>query len=293
MDSLEIFVFSYDRGAHLAWCLDSIARHAPGFRVTVMDDRSADPRVEAALAGRDLEVWRPEARGDARLGGLYANMQAAFDMCGARWAMFVQDDCQLFRAIDAGALADLGSIFAAPDQMAATPLIAMGPRQGRRAGQFRAIAGGAAFHFVPPDGRGSPTAQYFYALSILDVPRLRAAGWRFAGSEAGCARAMQALGAAPMAHLARPWLAQLPEVPTSRFGRRTLGAALAERLDGPEVRGFRDLPGPPEGDGTRPPLAEEVLTPTHPGTTRPFVHKGVNRRLWTRALNKLELRARR
>ncbi|PWJ10341.1 glycosyltransferase family A protein [Jannaschia seohaensis] len=293
MDDLEIFVFSYDRGAHLAWCLDSLARHAPGVPVTVMDDRSADPRVAEALVGRDVTVWRPEARAGARLGGLYANMQAAFDRCEARWAMFVQDDCQTIRPLDAGVRADLEAVFADPAQMVATPLIAMGPRQGRRAGQFRPVAGGAAFHFVPPGGRGSPTAQYFYALSVLDVPRLRAAGWRFARSEAECARALQALGAAPMAHMARPWLAQLPEVPTSRFGRRTLGAALAERLDGPEVRGFRDLPGQVEGDGTRPPVAEDVLQPTHPSTTRPFVHKGVNRRLWTRALNKLEMRLRR
>jgi hypothetical protein len=294
LDALEIFVFSYDRGAHLAWCLDSIARLAPGTQVTIVDDRSTDPAVATALTGRDLRVIRPETRGTGRHGGLYPNMQRALDAAEARFALFVQDDCQMIRPLDAATLADLDRIFAAPDQMAACPTIPMGPRQARRMREWVPTAGGAAFHYAPAR-RGSPTAQHFTDISILDVPKLRAVGWRFEGSEGACARALAGMGAARLAHLARPLVAQLPEVPTTRFGRRTLGARLTERLDGPEMRGFHDL-GPEEvarlARPDRPPLAEEGLRPTHPGSTRPFIHKAVNRRVWTRALNTLELRAR-
>jgi hypothetical protein len=200
----------------------------------------------------------------------------------------------MIRPLDAATPAELARVFAAPDQMVACPTIPMGPRQARRLKEWVPTAGGAAFHYAPVR-RASPTAQHFTAISILDVPKLRAGGWRFAGGEGACARTLAGMGAARTAHLARPLVAQLPEVPTTRFGRRTLGARLTERLDGPEVRGFHDL-APEEvarlARPDRPPLAEEVLRPTHPGTTRPFVHKAVNRRAWTRALNKLELRAR-
>jgi hypothetical protein len=297
LDPLEIFVFSFDRGAHLAWCLDSIARLAPGFQVTVVDDRSTDPSVDETLAARSVRVLRPEAHASHRLGGLYANMRMALDTARARRVMFVQDDCQMIRRLDDATLRDLDTIFAPADQVNATPLIPMGPRQRRRLGDWRPIAGGAAFHYDPPDpARASPTARHFYAISILDVEKLRRDGVRLRDSEAETARAFEKLGAAPMAHLARPLLAQLPEVPTTRFGRRTLGARLAERLDGPEMRGFEFL-SDPESEALarpdRPPLAEEVLTPTHAATTRPFIHKGVNRRLWTRALNRIEMRGRR
>ena len=286
---IEIFVFSYNRGTRLDWCLDSIARHARGVPVTVMDDRSTDPAVAETLSRRGLPVWQPDVRTDARLGGLYSNMQAAFDRAEAPLIMFVQDDCQMVRTLDAPAMADLDAIFADEDQLAVSALFPMGPRQASRRHQYRPIAAGAAFHLVPPEGKGSITAQYFYALSILHRSRLRQRGWRFEGSEGASARRIAELGGARLAHMARPLLAQLPEVPTSRFGRRTLGARLAERLDGPELRGFRD--GPADLPvGPAPPLAEDWLTPTHPGTTRPYIHKAVNRRPLTRLLNGLELR---
>ena len=294
--ALEIFVLGYNRGPHLAWCLRSLERHAAGLPVTVLDDGSDDPETLAVLERTPFPVRRAPARGEGRLGGLYANMQAAFDGAAARRVLFVQDDCQLIRPVDADVLAEVDAAFAADAAQAiATPLIRMGPRQARREGAFEPTGGGA-WHYRPEEGAGSVTAQHYTAISILDRPRLVAAGWRFEGSEGGNARQAMRLGLAPMAHLDRPFAAQLPQVPTSRWGRPTLGARIAARLDGPEVRGFRDL-GPAEaaalGGGAQPPRAEDVLTPTDPRTRRPFVHKGVNARGWTRALNKAELMLRR
>lgn len=294
---LEAFVLSYNRGPHLAWCLDSLARHAGGLPVTVLDDGSDDPATLAALEAAPFPVRRGAARGPGRLGGLYANMQAAFDGAAARRVLFVQDDCQLIRPLDASVLAELDAVLAAdPAQAVVSPLIRMGPRQARREGAFEPAAGGAAWHYLPQEGAGSVAAQHYTAISILDRARLIAAGWRFEATEGGNARQAMRLGLAPMAHLDRPFAAQLPEVPTSRWGRPTLGARIAARLDGPEVRGFRDLsPAQVEalGGGAQPPLAEDVLTPTHPRTRRPYVHKGVNGRGWTRALNRVELMLRR
>ena len=293
---LEIFVCAYNRGPQLGWCLRSLERHAEGADVTILDDLSDDPATRAVLDAAPFAVRRPDRRDPARLGGLYGNMQAAFDGARAPRVMFLQDDCQLFRALDDDTLSEIDAAFAADESQAiVSPTIRMGPRQARREGDFLP-AGGGAWHYLPEDGAGSITAQHYTAISILDRARLIAAGWRFEATEGGNARQAMRLGFAPMAHLDRPFVAQLPDVPTSRWGRPTLGARIAARLDGPEVRGFHDL-GPDQvaalGGGAQPPLAEDVLTPTHPRTRRPFVHKGVNARGWTRALNKVETMLRR
>ena len=294
---LEAFVFSYNRGPHLDRCLASLRRHAGGVPVTVIDDGSDDPATLGVLEAAPFPVRRAGERVEGRLGGLYDNMQAAFDGAGARRVLFLQDDCQLIRPLDEGVLAELDAVFdAEPAQAIASPLIRMGPRQARREGAFEPAAGGAAWHYRPEEGAGSITAQHYTAISVLDRPRLIAAGWRFERTEGENARQAMRLGLAPMAHLDRPFAAQMPEVPTSRWGRPTLGARIAARLDGPEVRGFRDLTADEVaalGGGAQPPLAEDVLTPTHPRTRRPFVHKGVNARGWTRALNRAETMLRR
>ena len=294
---LEAFVMGYNRGPQLGWCLASLRRHAGGVPVTVIDDGSDDPATLAVLEAAPFPVRRAGARGDGRLGGLYANMQAALDGTAAPRVLFLQDDCQLIRPLDASVLAELDAVFEAdPSQAIVCPLIRMGPRQARREGAFEPAAGGPAWHYRPEEGAGSITAQHYTAISILDRSRLIAAGWRFEKTEGDNARQAMRLGLAPMAHLDRPFAAQLPEVPTSRWGRPTLGARIAARLDGPEVRGFRDLTAREAADlggGAQPPLAEDVLTPTHPRTRRPFVHKGVNARGWTRALNRAELMLRR
>ncbi len=293
---LEIAVSSYNRGAHLDWCLRSIARHAGALPVTILDDGSDDAATLAVLDAAPFEVRRAVGRGPGRLGGLYAGLQAAFDRAAAPRILFLQDDCQLIRPVDDTVLAEIDAAFAGdPGQAVVTPTIRMGPRQGRRQGDF-APAPGGAWHYLPEEGAGSITAQHYTAISILDRARLVAAGWRFEGTEGDNARQAMRLGLAPMAHLDRPFAAQLPEVPTSRWGRPTLGARIAARLDGPGVRGFRDLtPGEVAalGGGAQPPLAEDVLTPTDPRTRRPYVHKGVNARGWTRAMNRAELLARR
>lgn len=290
---LEIFVLGYNRGPQLDWCLRSLIRHAAGLPVTILDDRSDDPATLKVLDAAPYEVRLPAAREGDRLGGLYANMHAAFQGAATRRVLFLQDDCQLVRPLDAAVLAEVDAVFAADPSLAVvSPVIRMGPRQARREGAFARAPGGEAWHYLPEEGAGSITAQHYTAISILDRPRLIAAGWRFEPSEGANARQAMRIGLAPMAHLDRPFVAQLPEVPTSRWGRPTLGARIAARLGGPEVRGFRDLT-PAEvaalGGGDQPPVAEDVLTPTDPRTRQPFVHKGVNARGWTRALNKAEV----
>ena len=99
---MRLFVFSYNRGPFLANCIDSIERLAPEHSLTVVDDASDDPETLAVLAraAKHHTVVTGEALSGHKHGGLYPNMQAAFDTVPDKALFcFLQDDTQLVRPL--------------------------------------------------------------------------------------------------------------------------------------------------------------------------------------------------
>jgi|TARA_Y100000815_G_scaffold171503_1_gene155854 glycosyltransferase involved in cell wall biosynthesis len=295
----RVFVFSFNRGPYLKNCIDSILRHAPGLPVTVVDDGSTDPETLQVLAALPVTVVTPRAEQVGRHGGLYANMQWALETCDSTLALFMQDDVQMVRDLAADDWQALQAFFDAdPGHVFVHPCFPMGPRKPRSRHEYKPWP---PFRGYCNDNGAADQSErsrrWVYDVTLCHAPRLRAAGWTFGPTERENSKHAAGLFT-PMLHFADPFICQLPEVATLRFGRRTLGARLAEYLSGEDVKSFAPMTGAEIAALKARPLnsitlAEDVLRPVNPGVRRPFVHKGVNRRWYTRALNKLELAFRR
>lgn len=102
----DIFVFSFNRGRFLDFCIASIEACAPGRRVTIIDDGSTDPDTRAVLQGLQARHEVIEAGGleerEFKTGGLSGNMNLALDLArgrGTRQVLFIQDDMQFVRRL--------------------------------------------------------------------------------------------------------------------------------------------------------------------------------------------------
>lgn len=222
--TFEVFVFSYQRPKFLANLLSSLRRHASQLPVTVIDDGSTGHEMEAVLEdarASGMRVVETQLVIDERLaaedlmrlrGGLYANMQSALEQCESDFYVFLQDDTQVCRPIRASDLESIAAAFAAyPDSAFVSPTFF-------KASHLRAhydINRANRLYLRGPEFGGS---SHFKAVHVGHVPRLRRAGWKFAGSEAACsAQARETFG--QMLHLSDPWAVQLPFTPTIRVRR--------------------------------------------------------------------------
>lgn len=103
--SLNIFVFSFNRGIFLENCLTSIERCAGELQTIIIDDGSTDPETIKALSklSEKYEVIYPkEGQGERKTGGLYGNMNHAMALSrqrGFKRVLFLQDDMQLVRKL--------------------------------------------------------------------------------------------------------------------------------------------------------------------------------------------------
>lgn len=289
MTGITVAVFSYNRGGYLRNCVASVQRHMPFATVRIYDDNSTDPETIAVLADLGLPVLRPEAGQVGRHGGLYANMNRALDEVETGLILFLQEDMQVVRPVGPQDVQQVwrilqgaaGRAFVFPGFMKATSL----PRYRR---QMQADAGLRAYVGSATD----PGRITYVDAMIADVAALRAAGWRFAGSER--ANAAQARGLyADMPYMADPFLFYCPEVPIFRNRQQSLSSRIAARLTGEDVKAFHDMSADavqrlmarPVSDW---PVAEDWLEPVNPHVKRPFVFKDVKVRWWLNLLNKVE-----
>lgn len=223
---MRIFVFSYNRGRYLRNCLASLSRHAPRYPVTVVDDGSTDPAVEAALVTfkDQVQVIRNERESKAYLGGLYANMQRALDdSVEEEWLLFIQDDQQIVRDLDARDERHWRRFFDAyPD---AVELTATFLKPNRRPGSLKFTIDPD----VPVYFRDDSVSRraHFAATGIFHAARLRQAGWRFSPTEGdNNQRALEQglrMGFTPY-----PFMMWLPNAESSKFRRKSLVHRFAE-----------------------------------------------------------------
>lgn len=288
MTELSVAVFSFNRGAYLRNCVESVRRNMPFAAVKIYDDNSTDPDTVAVLQTLGLLVIRPEGSQTGRHGGLYANMNRALDEAETSLILFLQDDMQVVRPVQPTELEKIVIIleagrraFVFPGFMKATSL----PRYRR---QMRADPGIRAYV-----GRAEDPGRITYVdAMIADVDKLRSVGWRFAGSERENAAKARGLFA-DMPYMADPFLFYCPEVPIFRNRQQSLSSRIAARLTGEDVKAFHDM----SEDAVqqlrqRPmedwPMAEAWLEPVNPKVRRPFVFKDVKVRWWLNLLNKVE-----
>ena len=224
-----VFVFSFNRGAYLKNCMSSIARCHPGAEVVIYDDDSNDPetlKVLDDLSGEHL-IIRPSHAGVERLGGLYRNMQAAFEsVTDGRDICFLQDDMQMIRRLDAADMKSIEDYFDQhPDAAFQAPVFLRGTISARRLAAFQYSESSRVYSFV-----NTPqicAGMYFSAVGIIRCSRLQAVGWQFRSTELENEfQAQQHFS--KMGYMRDPFAMWLPNASAFRFRRKTLSFRLAE-----------------------------------------------------------------
>lgn len=293
---MRFVVCSFNRGAFLRHCVDTIERCAPDHPLTVIDDASDDPETLQALEAiaRRHEVVTSTSLSDHKHGGLYENMQAALDRSPEELLCFLQDDTQLVRALEPRDEVELRQAFAAREDLAfVSPCfirgIALKHRQDR---DFRFDTATGLWYWHP---QKRSTGAHYSDVVIAHRPRLREAGWRFlAGESANDRQAAERF--TRMGHMHLPFAMWLPNVPTYRGKRKTLALRWAERRRGCGMHRLRLLNAGEIATlreetraGGRLPLAESMLEPEGGRLAEPWRFDPLQGSPLLKNLNRLEL----
>lgn len=227
-DSLEVVIFSFNRGGHLQNCISSIRKFMPNVPVTIFDDGSSDSETCALLARlqqdgairiltTDVSLKLPRSRPQLN-GGLHVNMQTFLDKHAQNpLVIFLQDDTQLVRRFTSRDLNDIEQIFQRYPSAAFIYPAFLANRTACTRGfvdfdSFRDGDPSFSFHF---------DYEYsgFFDICIAHTGRLRAAGWRFGNELTTSLEARERFGT--MRLMRRPFVALLPAPPTYTFRGKT------------------------------------------------------------------------
>ena len=294
LPSLDIAIFSYNRGAYLKNCVDSLQRNMPWIGWTVYDDGSDEPDTVAYLQSLGEHVLHMKSTDADRHGGYYYNMQAALDATQADYLLMLQDDLQVVRPF---ALEDLSRIHQVFDQSPSTvfisPLFLKGSKRAYFQQRYQPDAGLRCYRWFADPNETGKVPQKYADIAVLHVARLRQSGWRFAASEeANGALADQLFG--DMVQVADPWVFYVPEEPAYRGRVLTFGAKLAVRMSGNQVKSFQDLSPQAllafaQRDLGVYPFAEDFVDTVDPTVRKPYKFNAYRTRWLPLILNKLEL----
>lgn len=294
LEKLEVAIFSFNRPAYLRNAVESARANLPGARIRVFDDNSTDPELLAYLDGLGDAVVRADARSSARHGGLYANMQRAFDMAERPLLLMLQDDVQVVRPVDAEDMADLERIFASDPKCAFVSVLFMMGARMRRFRRLLAPVPERGVYDAPPtlSERNRQRRLAYFDVCLWNVERLRRADWSVLPTEdQNVRRARDLFTTMPV--MKNPFVFFCPEVPFFRNRSQMLSARLAARFVGRDLKSFRPFtPDDVAAFRARPisiwPRAEDFLHPADPRVVRPFVYKDVKARWWIYAIHKIE-----
>jgi len=181
INSMHIFVFSYNRGPFLDNCIRSIEVCAPECRLTVIDDGSDDVETRAVLEriGERHRVLSKTADTGHKLGGLYANMQAAYEAAGEdELICFLQDDTQMVRRLTEEDIRGFQRCFEADPKLGfISPAFVRAISLKRPADRDFRFDERSGLWFWYPKKRS--TGTWFSALLIASTRRLREVNWHF------------------------------------------------------------------------------------------------------------------
>lgn len=262
---MHIFVFSYNRGPFLDNCIRSIEECAPECRLTVIDDGSDDGETRAVLEriGERHRVISKTADTGHKLGGLYANMQVAYELAGEdELICFLQDDTQMVRRLTLEDIRGFEQCFEREPKLGfLSPAFVRGISLKHAADRDFRFDERQGLWFWYPKKRS--TGTWFSALLIASTRRLREVGWCFeVGESVNNRRAKEIF--CRMGRLRVPFAMWLPngrayrgkqKSLALRFGewRRRCGLYPLERMSDAEVEQLQAAEPP------QLPVAEEVL----------------------------------
>jgi glycosyltransferase involved in cell wall biosynthesis len=299
---IPFYVFSYNRGPFLENCVASIRRNAPGAAITVVDDGSNDPETIRVLKNlpADVRLLRQEKQLDAKLGGLYRNMQIALDGMDpqTRLFAFLQDDTQVVRPLEPDDYDYMDRYFEAfPKAAFLNPHFLKGVR---KRGILRAIYPDSDFpvyfYKFSEFWKDRSVTMYFTDICVGHASRLKKACFSYQSNETTSGQLARSLFS-KMGTMAHPFVMSLPEVPIYRGKRKTLGVRLAEKRLGTEPNAFAML-GKGEVAALKSrslnvlPFAEDFLSCTRYQPKTPFVKESVNAFPMLKLLHKIELQFR-
>ena len=289
LPSLDVAIFSYNRGAYLKNCVDSLQRNMPGIGWTVYDDGSDEPDTVAYLQSLGEHVLHMKSTDADRHGGYYYNMQAALDATQADYLLMLQDDLQVVRPF-----AQEDQVFdQSPSTVFISPLFLKGSKRAYFQQRYQPDAGLRCYRWFADPNETGKVPQKYADIAVLHVARLRQSGWRFAASEeANGALADQLFG--DMVQVADPWVFYVPEEPAYRGRVLTFGAKLAVRMSGNQVKSFQDLSPQAllafaQRDLGIYPFAEDFVDTVDPTVRKPYKFNAYRTRWLPLILNKLEL----
>jgi len=296
--SLDVAIFSYNRGAYLKNCVESLQRNMPGVHFTVYDDGSDEPDTVAYLQSLGGHVRHMKSGGDERHGGYYNNMQAALDATQADYLLMLQDDLQVVRPFAQEELSRIHEVFEqSPTTVFISPLFMKGSKRAYFQQRYQADPALRCYRWSADPQETGKVPQKYADIALLHVARLRQSGWQFAGSEeANGALADRLFG--DMVQVAEPWVFYVPEEPAYRGRVLTFGAKLAFKMAGNQVKSFRDMSAPAstafaQRDLGVYPFAEDFVDTVDPTVRKPYKFNAYRTRWLPLVLNKLELLVRR
>lgn len=296
---MRLFVFSYNRGPFLANCIDSIERLAPDWPLTIIDDASDDPETVAVIAqaARHHEVLTSEALSGHKHGGLYQNMQSAFEaLPDGQLFCFLQDDTQIVRPVSQDDVSGLHRQFdRAPSLGFISPAfvrqISLKHEEDR---DFRFDAE-LDLWFWHPQRRS--TGAYYSDILIARSDRLGAVGWQFLSGESANNRQAQDRFMR-MGRMRLPFAMWLPNGPAFRGKRKTWALRTAERRRACGLYPLETMPAASMQrlrDSSLPPLpvAEHFLTAQGQQLPMPWTYDPMQGASWLKHLDRMERKLRR
>ncbi|PVY70343.1 glycosyl transferase family 2 [Tamilnaduibacter salinus] len=294
------FVFSFNRGPHLRNCIRSIETCAPGQRLVVFDDDSTDPETQDVLAdiAERHEVYYPKVpKEEGQHGGLYANMQRAFDMTSDdELIVFLQDDTQLVRPLSASELDDLSHYFDRfPNVGFLAPVFRFGITRKRVLNRF-IYQPDRQVYFCEHHSHKAQAGVYYSDISVSRSDRLRAVGWRFKPDEYENEQQAKA-HFDKMGYLYAPFAMWLPNAPVYRFKDKSFLFQLGERInqsglypykimDEAAVARLKSRPGPELA------IAENHLSIDGKTLKKPWIFDPLRRPRWLRRIAKIDRKVR-
>lgn len=274
--TLTVAIMTFNRPWYLQNCWNSVRTCLPDAQILVVDDKSDDPKqIDVLLMmehDKKTRILRQPEDIQKYHGNLYDNMQWALNVVDTEYLMYLQDDTQIVRPVDATDLRSFQDFFAQSSNLAFIhPFFFKWRKRQQWRHKLRA----------EPDLRvyrsaGSRSAFHYSDICVTHVARLRAVGWIFKLSEKeNIAQAASLFGG--MGMMVDPIGFFCPQVPS--FRDRSLSHSAAARLSRqriPEVFRYEFLTATQTNAlRARPartlPIAEDTLKTIPPTSRRPFV----------------------
>ena len=222
---IEVAIFSYNRLFYLKNALHSVQRNVSDARVRIYDDGSDLSEMKNFLfENSDLVGARLKGL-DSKHGGLYANMQSALDEAQQDYLLLMQDDTQIVRKMEQEDLEAINRAFEAFPTAAFLSVMFLKGEKKRRYKRVIERRDDVKTNCIALSHSTTVLIQSYYDVVLCNVPRLRAAGWKFENTEvANMKKARELFGEMPI--MRNPMMFFCPEVPFFRDRRQSLAARI-------------------------------------------------------------------